>query len=220
MKLVNYILLAIVGMLLFVALMVVLAGSTGMDMGNMSDIVSAGCNVAMAGAAVSGAITANNWFKRKTAENTYSLAVQLKTNLEELTKNVARDYWTIASRIDDYHSCTPGYSECHDANSYRYEYLAMFSKIKEYRDEIVRIENNGIKVSNKEFLLESIQACEDFYTCACAIFKHQYSLINPDDDIGDEHYDEALKFLKPQSKKIKTITEELMNTPFSEIFSS
>ncbi|PDO82723.1 hypothetical protein [Kosakonia sacchari] len=192
---------------------------TNMEIGSWSDWVSAVCNIIMAAAAFYAAYNAKKWFSRKTSENSHSLAINLKVDIEKALKIAQADYLNIANRINSFRS-NPSRNKCDNAYDYREEVLSKMNDINEFHAALIRIESHDINIMNKKILSDSIEMCSNLYAAASSIFQYQYELLSGDTSISPELYDEIVDELLPLKNKITKQYETLLNCRFDAIFKS
>jgi hypothetical protein len=84
-----------IAVLLVLGLWLVINGAYKKDIGNLSDWISASCNIAMAGAAVFAALEAKKWFHQKTRLNNldaaHKLALEFENSLWEINTRLFTD---------------------------------------------------------------------------------------------------------------------------------
>lgn len=187
-------------------------------MSNSTDWISAVSDVVMAFAAVSGALTARSWFKRKTAESAHNLAMNFKNDLEDLTGRVGADFWTIAGRIHYFDSHLS--ERCERAEAYEIEYREFIRTVIRYKTTLNRIQTSGLKVLQVDFINQVIKEVGDFYAAVVAIFRYQRELRDETTFTPADIYEEIKTNLKPMSNSIRKHHDKLKEMEFNKLFKS
>lgn len=221
MKLWNNILLCTVFVLFIIAIAVFIKvlthGVSTMEIGSITDMISAFCNVVMAFSAAYAAYNAKKWFNRKTTENAHIQAIKLKDDTEKYVKSVFDNYWSITSKIQKFKTrpTSEGTDEAYfDAK----ETQLIINEIKELKIVMVRVENLGIMIKNKQLLNESLELCSNFYSSVRLIFQHHHEALRGEFTILECHYNELIDNLPNLRNEAIKQYDILLNHNFNSIF--
>ncbi|GAL57849.1 hypothetical protein EV102420_08_03120 [Pseudescherichia vulneris NBRC 102420] len=160
---------------------------------------------------------APDWLKQKTSEAALMLAIKLRDDIELCVKNSKLDYKraiTFIKKFDEH----PTADKCYIAGEQHSSTINKINAISALKDELQRIENNGIKIINKDILLRPIELCIEFYACSGAIYRYQRELLDPEQTITLENQQEMRKHLFALQSVLNDIANELKTTAFNKIF--
>lgn len=220
-KKINILLVSTVLILLLIAILigikVLFSNSQDFEWGSVTDIISSFCNIVMALSAAYAAYNAKKWFNRKTTENAHIQAIKLKDDIEKCLWDISSNYWRISSKINTF-KAKPTMEKADDAYDYAIEMDAKITTIDQLKIEIVKIETLGIIIINKEILLDSINLCLEFYSSACAIFRHHYECVSAEFSTPEDIYKDFITNLPNLKNKAAQQHNSLLNQDFNSIF--
>ncbi|NIG74210.1 hypothetical protein F3J34_11440 [Klebsiella sp. Ap-873] len=208
------ILLSLVGLVL---IKVLFHGGSKLEWGSLSDMVSAACNVAMAGAAVYAAWNARDWFTSKIYESAFKVAEELKDDLESLSRSIDINNKIILSRINFFIK-HPSIKTCDDASDYWLEYREYLPKINDLRRKMAKIESLGMIIKEKKLLKEIIDNCEKYYISTILIFRYQSELRYEEQSIDNFRYQEEINSLSAISELVNEHVTKLDRFEFHNLF--
>lgn len=160
---------------------------------------------------------APDWFKQKTSETALMLAIKLRDDIELCVKNSKTDHKKSVIFIRKFDE-NPTADKCYIAGELHSSSNSKINAISALKDEIQRIENNGIKIINKDILMRPIELCIEFYACSGAIYRYQRELLDPEQSISLERQKEMRKNLFALQSALDDIANQLKTTAFDKIF--
>lgn len=221
MKLWNNILLCTVFVLFIIAIIVFIKVFTHeistMEIGSVTDMISSFCNIVMAFSAAYAAYNAKKWFNRKTTENAHIQAIKLKDEIEKNLEYISSNYWILTSTIHEFRA-RPTAKKADEAYDDAMAIKSKITAINQLKTEIVKIENLGIKIINKEILINSVELCLNFYASACSIFHHHYETLSGEFSTTEDIYIELLDNLPNLRNEAIKQYDILLSHNFNSIF--
>lgn len=172
-----------------------------MDLGNVSDLVSAGCNIAMTGAAIYAAWNARGWFSQRSHTKGFDKAEEILASIDEYALNSKKI-------IDDLHANFSLLEEIQQSRSVppKDQYLAYKESEEWHRvymknihnliDELFRLERWALNVSNPGEILVVTNHLTDLHTSAAHFYFYCDACLYQLHNVGWSEFDNHFKILK------------------------
>lgn len=199
-----------IGILLVLSLWLVIKGAYKNDIGNLSDWISAACNILMAFAAIVAMYKALRWFDSHKQNEAINLGKSLLTEYDSILSNIHNIHLDLIS-ISNYRENNGG------------EYGTLKSRVKKLVYRCIELENNlssasrwGLRAKNASFE-SSFKALLGYFDLAwiqCVKYEHLISQttdyrMNSMTQTGME--DELISLMK-------SLTSNKLDLPFDQIF--
>lgn len=198
-----------IGILLVLSLWLVIGGAYKKDIGNLSDWISAACNILMAFAAMVAMYKALRWFDSHKQNEAISVA-----------KSLLSEYDSILSNIHNINYDLINISSYRDK---RDEYNSVKSKVKKLAYRCIELDNNltsaarwGIKAKS-ESIESSFKALLSYFNLAWEQCVHYELLISRTP--AEVLYSEPKQGKEDELNALmKTLVENKLAIPFDQIF--
>lgn len=174
-----------------------------MDFGNASDIVSALCNVAMAGAAVYAAINAKQWFSQKSHTKGFDKAEEILSRIDSYYRNrnnylselhlTSEFFEAVNSRLT---VADPILLDKYDKLSKEHsDNIVLIDKLSE---ELLLIERWSITVINIELINSVIKPLRELNISASNAYNGCYSCVYNYNYMHKDDFENSFNYLKTQ----------------------
>jgi len=216
--------------LLVLSLWLVIGSAYKKDIGNLSDWVSAACNIAMASAAIYAALNAQKWVQQRT----YSVGLD---KAEKLTLKIdaeyiqARKHFMQILYIDGYlNALEQGYELANKEREEDYSMLSfeLLEKNKEVLvliNELDLLERWNLIISKKELIINIINSLNDFYSKFSVVAKCAELCVKDSID-GNDDYEQQKQIYKKFSSsfheasiKLDSYYKDFESHKFNDLFS-
>lgn len=172
-----------------------------MELGSVSDVVSAACNLTMAGAAVYAAWNARDWFSQRSHSKGFDKAESILTSIDEYTLDSKKI-------IDDLHSSFSLLEEIKQSRSapsreQKFNFKDSEECHKEYKKnihkligELSSIERWALTVSNPTEILVITNYLTDLHTSAAIFYFYSDACLYQLSNIGWPEFDRTFYAVK------------------------
>lgn len=216
--------------LLVLSLWLVIGGAYKKDIGNLSDWISAACNIAMASAAIYAALNAQKWVQQRTYSIGFDKAEKLTLKIDSEYIQ-ARKYFMQKIYIDGYlNAIEEGYALANREKEDAYSILSLelLEKHKEVQvlfHELDLLERWNIIISKKELIKNTLQSLDYYYARFSAVAKCAELCIKDKIEREDD-YEQQKEIFKDISSRFHEANEKLDSfykdfekNKFNELFS-
>lgn len=172
-----------------------------MELGNASDIVSAGCNIAMAMAAIYAAWNARDWFSQKTHTKGFDKAEDILSSIDEYTLNTKKTVSEIHLTFLLFEEIQQSRSAPNKRSQLEYnEKLLWHSNYKNsvqiLVEDLFRLERWAIKVSNPGDILIVTNELINMHTSAAHFYACCDGCLYQLHNMGWNEFENQFKVLK------------------------
>ncbi|WP_159378317.1 hypothetical protein [Pantoea dispersa] len=172
-----------------------------MELGNASDVVSAGCNMAMAVAAIYAAWNARDWFSQKTHTKGFDKAEDILSSIDEYTLKTKKTVSETHSTFSLFEEIKQSRSVPHKKSQSKFnENLSWHSNYKNsvqtLVDDLFRLERWAIKVSNPGDILKVTNELINMHVSAAHFYTYCDSCLYQLHNMGWSEFDQQFKLLK------------------------